>query len=611
MVSGTALIPKHDVGSVLRKELLSKGIDPSRVGATLRIERVSGHSAVLINWIVQYVNTTGRRDFASYVNKSGKNIVFRSFNSLKVADFKVSEYSIIPLREGVDVSVRSEVRKAEAKGHLTLKLCESLKVPKSAVKFLSVDEVIIADEVLYSFEVGANRGEVRIGKGSPKVTLEPLPAGRLESIALASLKDKRTVETPRYDVKREERVTISRSWDFLFDGKPHGVERMAVRREASPEVIVRDLSGNVAVFMIKIGDELKIVQVNRYSGEVMAKLPAADPEELKGRILRAFTKLTPSDPSEVEFVRADLTDLYRIDKRGNDVSLISLVKLRAFPYIYSVRYEHSSGKVDLINAEVDKNGLRAFLVEALGTSKLNYEFEERILYVRAKRPEGWSFMMFDLRGSRRAPDLVLIVDKIFYDPETGSYVIFCRPEGSSACLTFLLDGDLRRASGVFRSRCVDEITEEVRSTISSRFEVKAFANVEHEQRVDRLIDRIDPRSFFSVSSSRGDAFLHFTGFDAKRNFMFKARYSIRSGTVTVERPLIMEETPKRIVERALETREVSVLSYKYDYPSLRVRVRRGNEVLSLKFDLIDLMNPVLVERKVHKGILGRLTRLKR
>ena len=603
MAPRTILIPKRfgDAQDILRRETKRRGIGYAETN--LRVKSVSADLTVLINWVVHYVNTAGRRDYANYVSKSGKSIVFRSSGSIKLAEFSPPDYSSTVLSEGTEISLRSEVRKPEARELLVNSLSESLRVPKRAIEILSAEEVFLARKVVYSFEIGECSGQIELGEGSPKFSLEPLPIEKLERKALESIKIPETRSTLELGVKRDK-VMISRSWDSIFSEKRPKIDERK-REIGAPEVLSREVEENHVNFVIRFCDDFKFVQVNKYTGAVTANFSVAEPEKLKKQILESFASLTSLDPSKAELISNGISDFYRVERSGKSPSITSQVRIRAFPYIYYVDYHHSSGKLSVLRKEIDEERLRTFLVDALGTSDFSHEYEGEILYVKAKLRNSWSFMLFNMSKLGKTPDLTIRVEKIFHDPKSDHYIMFWRPEGSSECMAFVTKYDLKGVS-VLKSPCIEEIMEKVRKAILSKYGVGVRVSVKHEQGSDEIVKRISPKIPFRTSQGRVNASLHFSGVDSKLLFSFNARYSIESGDVTIEEPRIMNDAPERIVKSSLGLKNPEILSYKYDHPFLNVKVRNENEVITLKYDLSDITNPVIVEKKIHRGIFSVL-----
>ncbi|MCS7103202.1 MAG: hypothetical protein NZ992_04890, partial [Candidatus Korarchaeum sp.] len=473
----------------------------------------------------------------------------------------------------------------------------------------NASEVIIADRVVYSFNIGENPGEIEIGKRiQPKVRLEPLKPEVIEKKVLAQLKRYEKIDTPRKEIKKESKVSISRSWDSLFDGKSGSRDDEGAGEPFSlPEIVKKEMSGSYTDFIAKIGNEFRLIRVNSYSGAVTADLPVIGPEELRRRILKAFADLKAIDPSEVEFLSKGTDNLYRLHSKGKSFLIDSEVELMVSPMIYHVRYEHASSEISILREEVDEVALRRLLADKFGLSDLSYECERSSLYVKAKKPSGWSFMLLDLRRWTDPPELEILVDRVFQDPRTSGYVIFCVSKESTACLTFWVSHDLKRAVPLPGSKCIDEIEEIVQKAAFSKFKLSIRMKADHERKVDSIVSELNPKVLFGVSPGEGEEVsLHFTGFDTTYAITLRASYSMRSGKVYLEEPRVSEDTPRRILERIPGLSGAEVLSYSYSYPFLQVRIRSEGKILTLKFDLSDMLNPMLLERKVHKGILSML-----
>ena len=569
------LIPKN-LSISLDSEVMKSGIDPSEVKFELKWASVD--YGVLINWQVSYTNRSGRKDFVPYLYKSGKSLVLNSPKP-KLIDFRASDYLSFELGGEIELEVNSEISRGEAREFLLEALSESLRVPKSSVKVLNAETVLIARKLKYSLKLGDREiGEAELSERGRRVSLKPIPLEELEATVLESLKNS--------DQGAGRRI-ITRSWDALFDKKKASV---------GIEILARGSDDGYANFIVKMGGELELIRVNRYSGTMnRVKLPGL--EEMRRNVIREISRITSVDPSMIELSMEDIARSYRVVERDGETRVSFIMTLTINFVVLNVSYDASSGEVHILSRKVDEGALKRIL----NADELDYDVDDSLLYVKSRRGGSWKFSVFKLNDLKGSPDMSLLVERAAYDPKSSGYLLFCKFEGSDACLSFLLKGD----EGIFLGKgCLEDVIREAEMELSSKYNLGVSLRLDFERNPSEILWKIKPESLFKGRRGRVNAFLHLNGMDRMGMFLFVVRYSFGDGSMEVE-PRILKETVERIVRGAVGG-EVRVMSYRYEHPLLQVTVKDEKQLIDLKFDLRDPIHPALVEMKARAGILDRL-----
>ena len=573
----TLLIPKNLSIDSLNSEIKKSGIDPYEVKVTLKWALVD--SGVLINWQVSYVNRSGRKDFVPYLYKSGKSLVLGSPKP-SLVDFRASDYLSFELPKGVDIGVNNRISKREAREYLLNFLSESMRVPKSSIEILSAETVLIVRKLKYSLKVGDREaGEAELSDKIRRVSWNPLKLEEIEATLLRSLKN---------SDRGTERRIVSRSWDALFD---------KVKAPSEVEILARGSDDGHADFMVKLGDELEFIRVNRYSGAIEDRIKLPRFEEVRRNVMREISRITSVDPSRIELSMGDIASSYRVVKRDGKISVSFIMTLKINFVVLNISYDTSSGEVHVLSKKADEGALKRIL----NADELDYDVDGSLLYVKSRKGSSWKLSIFNLNDPKEVPEISLSVDRVAYDPRSSSYLLFYKLEGEDACLSFLLKGD---KSILLGRVCLDDIIRKAEKMLSSEYNLGVSLSLDFERDPSEILRRIRPKSLLSGKRVRMNAFIHLKGVDPMRMFLFAVHYSLEDGLIKIE-PKIMNETPERIVREYLG-RDAKVMSYKYDHPWLQATVKDGKQLIDLKFDLKDPVHPVLVERRVKTGILDRL-----
>ena len=571
------LIPKNLSIDSLNSEVKKIGIDPHEVKVTLKWASVD--SGILINWQVSYVNRSGRRDFVPYLYKSGKSLVLGSPKP-SLVDFRPSDYFSFEPTGGVDIEVSNEISKGEAREYLLDSLSESMRVPKSSIKILNAETVLIVRKLKYSLKVGDREvGEVELGDKIRRVSWNPMKLEEIEATLLRSLKN---------SDRGAERKIISRSWDALFD---------KTKASSDIEILARGSDDGHADFIVKLGDELELIRVNRYSGAIEDRMKLPRFEEVRRNVMREISRITSIDPSRVELSMEDIASSYRVVERDDEIRVSFIMTLKINFVVLNISYDTSSGEVHVLSRKVDEGALKRIL----NADELDYDIDDSLLYVKLRRGVSWKLSIFNLNDPKEVPEISLLVDRVAYDPKSSGYLLFCKFEGEDACLSFLLRGD---ESILLGRVCLDEIIRKAEKMLSSKYNLEVSLSLDFERDPGEILRKIRPKSLLRGKRRGVNAFIHLNGVDSMRMFLFVVHYSLEDGLVKIE-PKIMKGTPERIVKEYLG-RDAKVVGYKYDHPWLQATVKDEKQLIDLKFDLKDPAHPVLVERKVKKGILDRL-----